>query len=74
MFSKKQTTENGIGAAFKALYTDVSIMKWWGLEGFVTLLLLEGTEPMMDTIGHYCSGKCWRYLLKLATSLGCVEG
>lgn len=38
------------------------------------LLSLEGTEPMMDTIGHHCSGKHWRYSSKSATSPGCLEG
>jgi hypothetical protein len=72
--SKKQTTENWIGAAFAASYTDVSTMKWRGLEGSTELLSLEGTEPMMDTIGHHCSGKCWRYSSKSVTSPGCLEG
>ena len=74
VFSKKQTTENVIEAAFEASYTEVSTTKWRGSEGFAALLSLEGTEPMIDTIGHHCSGKCWRYSSKSATSPGYLKG
>jgi len=49
-------------------------MKWRRSEGSVELPSLEGTEPIMDTIRHHYSDKCWRYSSKSVTLLGCLKG
>lgn len=51
---------------------DVSTAKRRGPEGSGVSSLRDGTEPMIVTIGHHCSGKWRRYSSKSDTSPGCL--